>query len=425
MAESSKSRSRQCFNIGDEIDVYDTERNIWRVSEIRGFRKPNLITTVTRTKPSDQPSRKMIPKGSSSIAALHTHTLPRTNLTCLAGGFCKEYTYCGHVRPVLYNKTFIILTEYHIWGYDVKTDTFRSICSSNNVHSPVGFSVVDQKNGLLIITRPQKRSSLTFIDLKTNKSSTMDGYMRREIGCPIRKHYAVVINHDDSDNCKCYSNGYSNGYQDKDVLHILAFMSSTVIHAYYNKKSQQFVRLQTIHSVDDGGCVYIEHEKRILLFADDDIYEFYGNISTGNEARFVQSRICLPTDWTKFTIYRIMNIFQTLIVFVVGCNQVLFLDLIKNKWFRRKTNYEIIPVTTQIIDGKDNYVYLMRYERCFYKLHWMDIIPDKLCTFYKDINYRKLIHRYCANNETANNINVPFCLKELILLYFPSFLHPV
>ena len=79
---------------------------------------------------------------------------------------------------------------------------------------------------------------------------------------------------------------------------------------------------------------------------------------------------------------------DTLVVIISVKHQeakIIFLDLMTNEWFKGNAQCAVNQSSFWLIDGKDNYVYFMRYEEspCLFKISWIDIIRKEICKSYK------------------------------------------
>ena len=321
------------------------------------------------------------------------------------------------------HRSFIIyLLEDTIYQYDTEQNNHIEIGQLPYAWSFAQLTY-DARNEIIYIITPHPE--LFKFDLKTKKLTEHKTSQMRH-----NYHFmeGIVVNHDEDDNCNCYEQEYTN----LDVLHIFA----NRYHAYYDEDKQKQIRLEN-HKYTEGRIIHIPSQKRILCMNKKQCLEFYtkSDECRGHFPKFTESQMEVPQHLFELDGSRIMNIYDTLLVFI-NINKdetmkILFLDLITNKWFKTDANCPVLSSMFKLMDGRDNYLYFMNAwpydeaEKCWFKINWRHVIPKELSEFYKETRYKQLIHGCVKEIEKRHNLyyNVPFYIKEMILKYYPCFLH--
>ena len=358
------------------------------------------------------------PKDSKHLAALNTHTIPITPLSPPPNAG-------NHIFSPISDKGLIMYASKDgIYKYDIKNDNYCEIAQvACNQYTQLSY---DKQKELLYITNGYAncpRTSPKFQDFVFDINKKKLTHHNKIVPIYMLKH-KIVINH------------YSYNHQHLDVLHIFGYDQNAMYYECYDKEKQSSFYLNSFDGIK--MVVDIPSEKKILFLGIDKCSEFYTKTDKAKKhcLSSIQSTIKMPQAFKfNFDTSYIMNIYDTLVVIIDiqgGNRQILFLDLMTNKWFK-SDNIQclIIVYTSQLIDGKDNYLYFMNIDKrtsepFMFKIHWMDIIPRKLCKVYKDKKYKLLIHGFVKDFEKRHKLyyNVPFYLKEIILRYYPCFLYP-
>ena len=371
------------LHIGSQVDIYDRRNNAWRIGAIiKEFHNAVLINKL-----SDPPScNTWFNKQSADIAPLNSHTIPVIKIQ-LYYKLLSQWKCC-----IPSNKSIIMCTSNGIFKYDPKKDMFFDV----NLH------IMDHCSDEIKLAYDQINSLLYIIDIKHQrfcilnmKTNTITPYCIYGLDLQIRK--SVFINHGT-----------------RQILHLFTNDS----HLYFDHDQQKFIEFQ---SVSDGKFVYIPHQSRVLLFTETGCKESDGR------TKFVKSKIKLPDHdkSCKFQCDYVDNIYGSLVVmFNFKCNKMYFLDIYTNKWFESDIQCPSVSTRTEIIDGKDDYLYFLSYPAMF-KISWKDMMPKTLFKFYREKICKYLIYGFVKNIEEEFVLcyNVPCYLKELILLYYPCFLY--
>ena len=107
--------------------------------------------------------------------------------------------------------------------------------------------------------------------------------------------------------------------------------------------------------------------------------------------------------------------------------KIWFYDLKTNQWFQSQANLLVTMWNSMhIVDGRNNYLYCFKCvgSRIFFKVHWMDVIPQKLQSLYKETINKKavvaFIHKFEIENDLQHGLTRD--LRDLVLQDFPPFL---
>ena len=393
------------FEIGKQLDVYSKEDNGWLIADIIEVKQHEIkIHYFTWVSTWDAWFRK----DSTLLAPLNTHTLP---ITKLSPPPCK-----GNRRPrasmILHDKSIVFITADAIQKYDINNDEYSIVSeSSTRFGQYVKLAYDFKKESIYITDRFNNQVYEFYIDDNVLHKREMD-----HMAWIWRVHETVILQGNPQEE--------SGG-----VLHIIYGKH----HGYYDAVRETFVPLQSFAgSNGDGNIVCVPTDNKLLYFKQKKCWEMNTKIDK-SKRKFIESKTTIPERLSRSTIERrhIMNIYDTLVI-MVDLNskkaRIGILDLITNGWFESAKQFPIISQGFQLIDGKDNYLYFMKISKrkgFMFKIHWMDIIPRKLCKLYKDQRYKFLIHGFVRNIEKRHSLyyNVPFYLKEMILKYYPCFLY--
>ena len=398
---------------GSKLDVYSEADKAW------------LIATIIDTNEKQIKIHYLgwsyyhdcwFPKNSQFLAPLNTHTLPIINLSSLP----KFSPVWLSEKLILHQRSIIFITESGIYEYDITHDEYHVLTEQYPFEhwQTYALSSYDERNGLLYITNFASTSYYVF-DLSNNQfhEKIIHLYPVQTDGC--FRHQAIVVHHEKDDDDKA-----------SDVLHLIADEGHRPHHTYYNEDREEIIYVETL-PVSNGRILGIPHQTRILYLHKQQCFELKTESTREYECKFVKSEIKIPEQLTCLgDKCFIMNIYDSLVAFIdITYNQqkIIFLDLITNKWFESNVQCPIIYPHSRLIDGKDNFVYFMRPSphSCMFKINWAHIIPKELCKHYQAIIYKNLIYGFIGNIEKRHNLyyNVPFYLKELILMYYPCFLY--
>ena len=402
--------------LGTQLDVYSERHMGWLIGTIIDMK--DAQTKVHYLGWTDEHDI-WLDKNSRHLAPLNTHTLPITLLSKPPASR-SNLSYINS-KAIVHQRQWIFQAAHRIQRYDMENDTYSQM--ETTPYSDLGLSQYDRicydtKNALIYITNSD-RPFIIVLDPSSGQVSRKRAKIWKYIDS---NHVPIMINQDKNDKCCLYSNNYKH----LDVLH---FFDGK--HGYYNKDTLQYVQLQPLEH--NGKFIHIPHLKKVILVNSEICYELHTNPNTGNKykAKFVASNIKPPPLSNHYSNWRVINIYNSLIVIInmekKSNREFVFYDFISDKWYKSKRKCPIVHPNSAIIDGKDDQLYFMTCFKapCLFKVQWMDIIPRELRESYKDRNYKKLIHGFVRNIEKRHKLyyNVPFYLKEVILQYFPCFMH--